>query len=186
MKKNEAFSIQKIWIVNLIIVFAGVFLDQLTKILIRANLAEREYIELIPGVFQIYHHENSGATWGMLKGQTVFFIFIGFVAALALIFFIAKLPQGKKYIRLNIALSLILAGDIGNTIDRIQKASVTDFLYAAIIRFPVFNVADMYIVIATFWIFIMSIFIYKEEDLAFLNTGRAKRRREHPEGEQED
>ncbi|MBR5419760.1 MAG: signal peptidase II [Lachnospiraceae bacterium] len=171
--------------VDIAIFVLGLFLDQLSKYLVRAGLPEHQFIELIPGWLQIYHHENSGATWGMLQGQTLFFIFIAVAVFCALIFLILRIPKEKKYIRLHIALSMILAGAVGNTIDRIMKRSVTDFIYAVIIHFPVFNVADMYIVIATFWLVIMVLFIYKDDDLRFVGSGRTDTKRK-PEAEEEE
>jgi signal peptidase II len=59
---------------------------------------------------------------------------------------------------------LIFAGAIGNMIDRAFRGYVIDFIYVECINFPVFNVADCYITIATAVLFILFLFVYKQED----------------------
>ncbi len=148
--------------------------DQLTKYLIRSKLALREYFSVIDGVLQIYHYENTGAVWGIMKGQRIFFILLAFVVGAGIVFALCRIPDEKKYIRMNIALIMVAAGAVGNTIDRMIQGSVTDFIYVVLINFPIFNVADMYIVIATFWLMFMVIFIYKDEDLAVFSFRKDK------------
>ncbi|MCR5250928.1 MAG: signal peptidase II [Lachnospiraceae bacterium] len=176
-----------ILIADIAIFIVTLFIDQLSKYLVRSHMQLRDHFDVIPGILQVFYHENTGATWGMLKGQTVFFIFMAVVVCCVLVFLILRIPDGKKYIRMHVALTLVLSGAIGNTIDRVMKASVTDFIYAVIINFPIFNVADSFIVVATAWLIIMVLFIYKDEDLAFMNLGRAeKMRRTDAKKEQED
>ena len=177
---------KKILICDLCIAVFALGADQLAKLLVRQNLKSGEGISLIPGWLELYHHENTGATWGMLKGQTLFFIFIAVIVSLALAALLFRIPAQKKYLRMHIAVSLILAGALGNTIDRIAKGSVTDFISAVIINFPIFNVADIFIVCATIWLIIMILFIYKDDDLEFLNLGRSNRKRKKKPSDDED
>ena len=185
MMEKEMKRGKGILIADVLIFAVTLIIDQISKYMIRSSMALGDSRDVIPGIFQIYYHENTGATWGMLKGQTVFFIFMAVVICAVLLFLVFRIPEGKKYIRMHIALSLVFSGAIGNTIDRIAKKSVTDFIYAKIIDFPIFNIADTYIVIATFWLIIQVLFIFKDEDLAFMNLGRAEKNR-RPDRKQED
>ena len=64
---------------------------------------------------------------------------------------------------------ILTAGAIGNFIDRLTRGYVVDFFYFSLIDFPIFNVADIYVVVATIGLFILFLFVYKEKDLEFLN-----------------
>ncbi|MCR4642019.1 MAG: signal peptidase II [Lachnospiraceae bacterium] len=164
----------------------GLALDQITKLLVRQNLETGKGVSLIDGWLEFYHHENTGASWGMLKGQTLFFIFIALIVSIAVSFLLLRVPAQKKYLPIHIAGSLIFAGALGNTVDRIAKGSVTDFISFVIIHFPIFNVADILIVCATFWMAIMIIFVYKDADLEFLDLGRSKKTRKKQDTENGD
>jgi signal peptidase II len=74
----------------------------------------------------------------------------------------------KKFNLLKVIMDFIMAGAIGNLIDRIFIGYVTDFIYVELIDFPVFNIADSYITVAAFLLVILSLFYYKDEDFAFL------------------
>ncbi|MBR1472154.1 MAG: signal peptidase II [Lachnospiraceae bacterium] len=152
-----------------VLFIAAVAADQYTKVLIRNKLPERSFIDLIPEKLQLYHHENTGASWGVMQGWTIFFIVVALIVSTALCILLYRLPQDKKYIPMNIIGTLILSGAIGNTIDRIMKGSVTDFIYVKWINFPIFNVADIYIVVATITLLFMILFYYKDEDLQFMD-----------------
>ena len=161
--------------IDILILAVLLLADQLTKYVIRIKLPLHSYFNVIDKVLQIYHYENSGAVWGILKGQRVLFIILAVIVLCVLTYFLMKTPAEKKYIRFNMALTMIAAGAVGNTIDRVMNGKVTDFIYVVLINFPIFNVADMYIVIATFWLAFMILFIYKDEDLdVFSKKNREK------------
>ena len=168
--------------IDLLIFIALVGLDQLTKHIIRIKLELHSYYTVIDKVLQIYHYENSGAVWGILKGQRVLFLLLTVFVICVITAFISKMPPEKKFIRLNIALTMIAAGGIGNAIDRIMIGKVTDFIYVVLIDFPIFNVADMYIVIATFWLAFMILFIYKDEDLEIFTRREKKKEDDASDG----
>jgi signal peptidase II len=120
-----------------IIVLTVVFLDQLTKFLIVRNLALNQSIPLIQGVFHLSLVHNRGAAFGILKNQTPLFIFTSIVAVILIFRSLKKNKHKKIYL---VALSLILAGALGNLIDRLAFGYVIDFLDFRV--WPVFNVAD--------------------------------------------
>ena len=70
----------------------------------------------------------------------------------------------------------MIAGGIGNMIDRFRFDYVVDFISFVLINFPVFNVADCYIVTSVIILFILFLFVYKEKDLEFLNFKQNKYR----------
>jgi len=122
-----------------IIALPILFLDQFTKLIAVKNLSLNHSVPLIKDVFHLTLIHNRGAAFGILKNQTPFFIF---VSILAVIFIYPALRnnKNKKYSFYNVSLVLILAGAMGNLIDRLRFGYVIDFLDLRI--WPVFNVAD--------------------------------------------
>jgi signal peptidase II len=127
-----------------IIVSIILSLDQLTKFLIIRNLSYNQSIPVIKGIFHLTLIHNRGAAFGVLKNQVSLFI-ITSIAAIALIYFNLKKIGDKKFSIYSISLSLILAGALGNLIDRLFFGYVVDFLDFRI--WPVFNMADSAITI---------------------------------------
>ena len=124
----------------LIIVLCILSLDQLSKLLVTRNFLYHESLPVIKGIFHITLIHNRGAAFGILKDQLSLFIF---TSVFAIILIILKLKDTGKYYGLS--LSLILAGALGNLIDRLFLGYVIDFLDFRI--WPVFNVADTAITI---------------------------------------
>ena len=116
-------------------------LDQLTKFIITKNLMPHESMPVIKGIFHFTLVHNRGAAFGILKGQLFLFIFTSAIAII-LIYRTLKNCHLNLY---SISLGLILAGAIGNLIDRLIFGYVIDFLDFRI--WPVFNIADASITI---------------------------------------
>lgn len=132
----------ELWIAGTIVV-----LDQVTKAAIRATLPLHESITVIPGFFSLTHVRNTGAAFGMLN--TVEFAFkplvmvgIALIALGAVATYARALPPDQRLARLGIA--MILAGAVGNLIDRATTGFVVDFVdvYWRGVHFWAFNVAD--------------------------------------------
>ncbi len=121
-----------------------IVLDQLSKYAIKILLRPYESIEVVKGIFNITYVQNTGAAFSILKGKTHFFTITTLLVIIAIIYAIIKLPAKKREIR--ILLALVLGGAVGNLIDRLRYGYVVDFLDFRI--WPVFNVADMAIVIS--------------------------------------
>jgi len=119
-----------------VIVFILLSLDQLTKFFVTKNLSYNQSVPVIKGIFHLTLIHNRGAAFGILKNQVTLFIFTS-VAAVILIALGLKGSNKKFY---KFSLSLILAGALGNLIDRFFLGYVIDFLDFRI--WPVFNVAD--------------------------------------------
>jgi signal peptidase II len=120
-----------------IIVFITLCLDQLTKYFLNNKLSLNQSIPILKGIFHITLVHNRGAAFGMLQNQVPLLIFTS-IFAIYLIYLSFKAERhGKVYL---VALSFILAGALGNLIDRIFFGYVIDFLDFRV--WPVFNLAD--------------------------------------------
>ncbi len=121
-------------------------IDQVTKILAAHNL-RGNHINIIPDLFDLVYVTNKGAAWGVMQGQVWLLLVIGLIVAAAAICFMRWLTEGwtERYW----ALFIILSGIIGNSIDRVWRGEVIDFLdfYWGNRHWPAFNVADMAICI---------------------------------------
>ena len=127
-----------------VIVSSILFLDQLTKFLATKSLSLNQSVPIIKGILHLTLIHNRGAAFGILKNQIPFFIFTS-ILAIILIYFNLKDVYHKRYYVYNLSLSLILAGALGNLIDRLFLGYVIDFLDFRI--WPVFNIADSAITI---------------------------------------
>ncbi len=121
--------------------------DQYTKYYIMNNYTLGETCDFIPSLLDITYIHNKGGAWGMLSGYT--WILLSLTAVIMLVCIALLLKQGLNNKLMFWAMSLVLAGGIGNMIDRIFRGgNVIDFLHFAFWReFPVFNVADCAVVI---------------------------------------
>jgi signal peptidase II len=142
-------------------------LDQLTKYLIVQKMELHEAIPVIGDFFQIVSHRNRGAAFGILQNQRWFFLVITIVILVGIVWFLQKLIREKQKRLLPFALSLLLGGAIGNFIDRALHGEVVDFLqfHFSFVNYtyPIFNVADMGIVIGVALIFLDSILDWRKE-----------------------
>lgn len=143
--------------------------DQLTKYLAVINLKGFRPYVLIPKVLELHYLENRGSAFGILQGQKIFILFVGAVFMAVIFFFLFRLPAKKKYRIMHIFLAMVIAGGVGNMIDRIRYDYVIDFISFILINYPIFNAADCFIVIAVIGLAILFLFVYKEQDLVFLN-----------------
>ncbi|MEW6333864.1 MAG: signal peptidase II [Thermodesulfobacteriota bacterium] len=131
----------------LIIAGAVLVLDQLTKAWIIATLKIHEGFAVIDGLFNVVHVRNPGAAFGFLAGappvfRSVFFIAVTLAAILLILHYLRQ--TRTEQLSLVVSLALILAGAVGNLIDRIRFGEVVDFLdvYIGTAHWPAFNVAD--------------------------------------------
>lgn len=147
-------------------------LDQATKWIIVSQMTLGEVRSVIGEFFLITSHRNRGAAFGILQDQRWFFIVITIGVAIGVIWYLQKtLKEGKKL--LPFALSLLLGGALGNFIDRALFGEVVDFLMFRFqfnwfgtpidYTYPIFNVADMAIVIGVALIFVDSFISWRQE-----------------------
>ncbi len=141
--------------------------DQITKAIAERKLAEVPH-PIISGVLELDYLRNTGAAFSLLQGKRMFFIILTVVFVIAAIAFYRKIPAGKRHRPLRICMIFLISGAIGNLIDRIRFSYVRDFISFVLIRFPIFNVADIYVTVTVVVIIALILFYYKDTDLSFL------------------
>lgn len=122
-----------------------VLLDQGTKFLIAKTLEYHETITVVANFFDIVHARNKGAAFGIMRDSAIrlpFLIGVSLVAVIAVLLFYRKLENGQRLSAWGLA--LVLAGAMGNLIDRVRFGEVVDFLSVHWYEhfWPAFNVAD--------------------------------------------
>ncbi|UOQ43119.1 signal peptidase II [Halobacillus salinarum] len=134
-----------------------IILDQLTKWMIVHFMEYRESIPVIENFLYLTSHRNTGAAWGILEGQMWFFYLITTIVIIVIIYYLQQ--YGKKSRWAGFALSLILAGAIGNFIDRLFRKEVVDFVDVYIFKYdyPIFNVADSSLVVGVILVMIATL-----------------------------
>ncbi|MDQ2152589.1 signal peptidase II [Limosilactobacillus fermentum] len=123
----------------LLFIIALVGLDQFVKYWVSANIALGTSHGFIPGLMNLTNLHNDGAAWSILEGQQWFFYLITLAAVVVLAYLMRQWRTNRWKM---IALSLIMAGALGNFIDRVHQHYVVDMFELLPINFPVFNVAD--------------------------------------------
>jgi len=152
-----------------------VSIDQVTKIVARQTLADSS-VSVIEGVFEFKLIFNPGVAWGMFGTTPIVLILFTLIIMVGVAFVYFKIPSDNKRLRiLKVMLILIFSGALGNLIDRVFMSVVTDFLYFSLINFPIFNVADCYVTVASILTAILLIFYYKEEDLKFFKFKKSSK-----------
>ena len=120
-------------------------LDQLVKYLVMTNIPQGEYLPFIPYILDLTYVTNTGAAFSIFSDHTWILALVSLVMsvllALALWKGLFKHPLGK------LALTLLLAGAVGNLIDRALRGFVVDMFHVLFMRFAVFNVADICVVV---------------------------------------
>ena len=125
--------------------------DQLLKSWVASSIVLGGSKQLIPGIIELTNLRNSGAAWSIFEGQQTFFTIITIIAIIVIGYFIW---QYRKNIPMLIGLSLIMAGTIGNFIDRLRQGYVVDMFETTFINFPIFIIADMFLTIGVIWLII--------------------------------
>lgn len=139
-------------------------LDQFTKKLAVQHLKGQPSYVLINGVLELQYAENRGAAFGIFQNKQTGLIVFTVIIILAVFVLFEITPLKKRMIPLQIAYLLVIAGAVGNMIDRVRQDYVVDFIYFRIINFPNFNVADICVTCACILLIIMMLFVYKDDE----------------------
>lgn len=139
-----------------IVVFLGVLLDQLSKLWV-VDAMYQSSMAVWPGVFGFTYVENTGAAFGVLGKSTLVLTVVSALAMVVLCFVLVKFRKElSKFGR--VGLALIIAGGLGNLIDRVFLGYVVDFINLEFMQFAVFNVADICATVGTICLLIAIIF----------------------------
>jgi signal peptidase II len=133
-----------------------VAVDQFTKYLATTYLAPVGAMPFIPGVMELRYVLNDGMAFSLLSGKQLFLILVtGFALTLLAAYLLVKRPSNfwERF-----ALILVLAGGIGNLIDRIRAGVVVDFFATTFIDFAVFNVADCFVCVGVALLFVDAVY----------------------------
>lgn len=133
--------------IEILLILSIIIIDRITKHLAVIHLRDIDTIEIIRGVFNLTYVENRGAAFGILQNQRWFFITLTIFICIGIVYFL--LTQSNINLILRISLAMVLGGAIGNLIDRIRYGYVVDMFHFTLIDFPVFNVADCFVVMGT-------------------------------------
>ncbi|GAX90977.1 signal peptidase II [Effusibacillus lacus] len=136
--------------------------DQITKYLVKTYMEQGESFPVFGEYLRITSHRNPGAAWGILAGQRWFFVVISVAVAIGVIYYSRRVRS--RLVRA--ALPLLLGGAVGNMIDRVLYGEVVDFFDVRIINYPIFNIADMAIVISVGLIFLDALLDYRREQVS--------------------
>ncbi|MEQ9763764.1 signal peptidase II [Streptococcus sp. ZJ151] len=146
------------------ILFSGlvlvlIVLDQLSKFWIVAHIPLGEVRPFLPGIFSLTYLQNRGAAFSILQDQQWFFALVTFVVIGVSVYYANKMIKGSPWFLTG--LLLIIAGGVGNFIDRVRLGYVVDMVHLDFMDFAIFNVADSYLTVG---VIILMIALWKEED----------------------
>ena len=136
-----------------------IVLDQLVKWAVVSNIKLGEVKGFVPSIMSLTYLQNTGAAFSILENQQWLFTIITLLVIGGAIWYLIKNIKGSFW--LISGLTLIIAGGLGNFIDRLRQGFVVDMFQVDFIYFAVFNVADTYL---TFGVLIMLLVIIKEEN----------------------
>ncbi len=155
-----------LFLLPIVITILLVLLDQGTKLWALASLKPIHSMTVLDGILDLTFVENRGVAFGMFSGQRWLILLLTAAIAGGLFYFYRSLPKEKKYHQVRGTLLLILAGAIGNIIDRVFRGYVVDFFEFTFFDWPVFNVADIYVVTGVILLAIQIMFVMKDEDFS--------------------
>ena len=141
-----------------ILIAALVILDQVSKILVRTHIPLHGSVEFLPGIMDFTYVQNTGMAFSMFAEHTWVLALLSAVVTAFLLYLLVKRvishPLGA------IPLALVIAGAIGNLIDRVFLGFVTDMFRTLFMNFAVFNVADIFVVVGGIALCVYYIFFF--------------------------
>ena len=135
-----------------------IVLDQLVKAYVVQNIALGEIKSWIPNFVSLTYLQNRGAAFSILQDQQLLFAVITLVVVVGAIWYLHKHMEDSFWMVLG--LTLIIAGGLGNFIDRISQGFVVDMFHLDFINFAIFNVADSYLTVG---VLVLLLAMLKEE-----------------------
>lgn len=146
--------------IYILIILGLIGLDQISKFLAVKYLVNIGSIPIIKYIFHLTYVENRGAAFGMFQNNQMIFVVVALAACIFGLYYLYKKQLnllGKS------AIILIIAGAIGNLIDRVRLGFVVDYFDFRIVWNYVFNVADVFVVIGTILLCIYIIFFENDK-----------------------
>ena len=150
MKNNRYY-----WIAGIIL------LDQIVKLIVRSSMYIGQSIPVIKDIFHITYVQNRGAAFNMLDGKSLVLILIPAIAIAIGVWYMEK--HLEEHWTLLVSLVLVIAGGIGNLIDRCFMGFVTDMFDFRI--WPVFNIADIVVCVGAGLLILYTFAFYEEKEI---------------------
>lgn len=151
---------RSLWLCPLAIA-AIVTLDQWVKAYIVTHFAVGESKPFLPQLLRLHYVRNFGAAWSSFSGERWLLIGVTGVGMFALAWLLARIVRHPLGVW---SLTAVIGGGVGNLIDRVRLGYVVDMLDCTFIEFPVFNVADCFVVCGTIAALVYYIWIYPNTD----------------------
>ena len=133
-----------------------IIIDQVIKTIVKANLMNKS-IQIIPQILKFSYVQNTGVAYG-LGSESVMLVILANIFILSALGFVWYKKRKELYTVIQYAFAIIMAGGGSNLIDRIFRGYVIDFIdFNEVINYPVFNIADICIVIGFFIIIVVTV-----------------------------
>lgn len=144
-----------LYLITLVVIIGS---DLFTKHLVSSSMILGQSHQIINNLFYFTYAHNTGVAWGMFAGKLGLFIVVAFFAAVLMIYFFRKTKSDEVLTRFGLVLTF--GGMVGNLVDRICLGYVRDFIDVVIFgyNFPIFNIADMAVVVGVALIIVEIIF----------------------------
>lgn len=167
---HQKMSFSKCMLGDIFLLILLVAADQGAKWLSYLYLKGQPSVSLIPGVLELHYlyPENRGIAFGMFQGSVLFFAIVS-VLFLGVVLYAWTVFRKSVLSPLLTIATVLAAGALGNFIDRFFRGYVIDFIYFSLIDFPVFNLADVYVVVSGIFLILFVCTKYRDDDFAFLN-----------------
>ena len=145
-----------------VLAIAIVLAVQLSKLLVAQNISAVDTIHVIPHIVDFVYVRNTGAAFSFLADNTVLLSIVSVIfCAGVIVYWVYKKPDSRL---LKTALTLLFSGAFGNAVDRIFRGYVIDFISTSFIKFPVFNIADIAIVVGALLLIVYFILSDRKEE----------------------
>jgi len=138
-------------------------LDQWVKQWARVYLQPVGRLPFIDGFLGFRYMENAGAAFGIMQGARWFFVVLTVVVLGVMVWYERSIPPGRLYLLIRVPMAMIAAGAIGNFIDRLLFGYVVDMFEFLFVNFPIFNVADILLVVGVSICVIVVLFVIKDD-----------------------
>ena len=133
-------------VLSLILIALLTVADQIIKWAITSNFQPGEAMTVIPGLLEFRYIKNTGAAFGMLQNNSIFFAAVTVVMSIVII--VAMIKYKNHNILTFASGTMIVAGGLGNLIDRVRLEYVVDFIHVMFFDY-IFNFADCLVVVGT-------------------------------------
>ncbi len=145
----------------IVLIVLLIIADQISKYIVIENLKPIETFPILQDIFHFTYTENTGAAFSILRDKKIFLLVLTSLAMIGVFYYLLKLMKEPSKVLLKISLCLIVAGGVGNIMDRFRLGYVVDFIDVRLINFAIFNVADIFIVVGAGLLLIDSLFVSK-------------------------